>query len=88
MITHLRHGRMWQIESNLSILENIRQGLKYFRETYRERYVEVRLKPFYREQIKAEMFQGLKLVADLTVPSGCIFFVREGDAPGEGDLLP
>ncbi len=85
---YLREGRLWQIEANLNVPENIRQGLKYFTEIYGEQYSEVRLKPFYREQIKAEMFQGLKLVADLAVPSGCIFFVREGDAPGEGDLLP
>jgi hypothetical protein len=73
----IRRGRLWQIEHNRTLPENIRQAICYYASKYGETFEAVAMRPETRATILAETCHELKLLSDTSVTPGCLFFVRE-----------
>jgi hypothetical protein len=63
-------GRLWYMEPNRTLLENIQMAIDYFKKTHGETFQEVRLKPFNRKDIQGDAVCSLAIVEDPFVPPG------------------
>ena len=73
----IRRGRLWQLERNITLPENIRQAVRYYANKYGETFESVAMRPETRAEILAETCQELKLISDTSITPGCLFFVME-----------
>ena len=73
MKTIIREGRLWQIEKNKTLPENIRQAIMYYHDKFGETFGEVRMRPEDRERMKTDMCQGVKLISDTSVLAGHLY---------------
>lgn len=69
-------GRLWQLEENIILPENIRQAIRYYEKAYGESFGAVRMRPALAEEIDADTCHGLKVIADPTVGPGLIYLTN------------
>ena len=74
-----RCGRLWQIERNITLPENVRQAMLYLADRHGETFTIVVMRPEDRESIDSDYCCGLKLISDTSVTPGCIFLARQVD---------
>lgn len=72
----IQAGRLWQIDSRVSIEENVRMAVKYFGDKYGEKFEFVAMRPTDRESIEGNTCCGVKIISDDEVTPGCIFLAR------------
>lgn len=78
MRTILQVGRLWQLEENITLPENVRQAIKYYGDKYGERFTKVHMKPDMAGKIKAKTCHGLRVISDPDITPKHLFFVGGG----------